>query len=235
MSNWKKILMHPMQYCVFALTVFLSAANGQPPPSNDDSSGYHEAYSLIFDDQERAKRAKEILTNDGTRDLKSLSEKELSLLCRVWNELGDTRQQFIVAEHLWHRNPSSKDGSLWINNSLSNLSFDPGGAQEVINFVDDVKQETINESPELLVWKAQAVLNNEKQPAKGKKTIAADLLVEAFAIADSIAKKHEKRSNISTNILDRNELFRSVFNSKERASLKRRMVEGIKDKSKGQP
>jgi len=65
--------------------MFVTPVIGQEKPSDSDSESYRQAYELIFDSQARAKRAEQLLLDDGKKSLDDLSTKELSLLCIVYN------------------------------------------------------------------------------------------------------------------------------------------------------
>ena len=75
---------------IAAAMIFVSPVLGQEKPKDSDSPAYKQAYELIFDSRARANKAEQLILENGKRKLAELTAKELSLLCRVYNELGNS-------------------------------------------------------------------------------------------------------------------------------------------------
>lgn len=211
---------------VSLVATWTSLAIGQSLPTDKDSAEYRDAYGLIFDSHLRAQKAEKILTRNGEQSLDSLTERDLSLLCRIYNELGDTKKQTIVAKKLWQRDSRTDDAVLWIYNSLANTLYLPGGPEEVLEFLDRTQAGKEEHVFELLLLKAQAVIATKNGLTDIKiKSMVSDLLVEAYVFGKPIETPYSATDGESPDFVDQNDSFREFFSTEERESLKARMIE----------
>ena len=214
-----------MIYRLFMAITFLTApAFGQEKPVDSDSQAYKQAYELLFDSQARAKRAEALLLDDGKKELATLSEKELSLLCRAYNELGQSEKQLKVSKAIWTRFPESPESTRWIVNSLLNTMRDDDDAAKTIAFVDSALADKKGLRSELLVLKARAILHGKKKISDAeRRVLVSDILIDAFACH----KKDDDQSQFpdleNVNFVDMDHSFSQYFSSVEREALKVRM------------
>jgi hypothetical protein len=209
---------------VFAIAVLFTPAFGQEKPSESDSQSYKDAYELLFDSQARAKKAEQLLLDGNKKELGTLSEKELSLLCRTYNELGIPERQLVVSTELWERFPTSPDATRWMVNSLLNTMFKEKDVAKTINFVDSALKENKGLRSELLVLKARATMGKNAKISDAKRRVEiADLLIEAYACNEKSDSKFDFPDLTDVSFVDMDPIFAAYFSSVEREALKVRM------------
>ena len=133
----------------------------EPTPSNlqdEDSTVYKQAYELLFDYRARAMKARDLLLPQG-RSLKDLSDKELSLFARAYNELSESKEQLAVARELWTRTPGGAEATRWMTNSLLNVYSYAEDPQPLFDFVDSALSDGVGNRRDLLILKANATLS----------------------------------------------------------------------------
>ncbi len=206
---------------ILAPTILLA----QGKPQEGDSPAYVQAYELLFDSRARALKAVALLLPEG-KQLETLNERELSLLARAYNELGDSKKQLATAERLWELNPGGNGATRWMVNSLLNAYAYTNDSKPLFDFVDKaIKNETGNQR-ELLVLKATAILARKDDMKDAERRVAvADLLVEAYASGPSLPMTEDDSIAFpdSPDFIDYDSTFASFFSTTEREALKLRM------------
>ena len=112
-----------------------------------------------------------MLLEDGKKELLALSEKELSLLCRAYNELGQFEKQLEVSKAMWMRFPESPDSTRRIVNSLLNTMRDENDVETTIAFVDSALADKNGLRSNLLVLKARAMLHGNKKISDAERRV----------------------------------------------------------------
>lgn len=216
----------------FLVVLLFSSINigvSQEEPSPVDSKAYKEAYELLFDSQSRARKALNILLKDGSISALELNDRELSLLCSIYNELGDEKRQLEVAYVLWNRDPrSSVAMSLMSDSLLFKLSSDVG-VEEVMAFVEEAIKKNHGIRRSLLILKANAVLAKKSIPDPQKRLEVTDLLVEAYACDPSPKGILNFSAGDVTNFIIDEYSFATFFSESERRTIKARMLRARKD------
>ena len=130
-----------------------------------------------------ARHAEDILLSG--RQLPELTPEELSLLCKARNWIGDVRGQLKAAEQLWIKAPGTKDAFEWMDNSLRNNYIHTGGTRKIIAFADMCISNHYENLTDILVLKAEAVLEGRhgSNPEKEAET----LLVQAYTLPNAVA------------------------------------------------
>lgn len=194
----------------------------QGEPQVGDSPAYVQAYELLFDTRARALKAVALLLPEGKR-VETLNERELSLLARAYNELGDSEKQLATAERLWDLKPGGKDATRWMVNSLLNAYAYSDDPKPLFDFVDKaIKNETGNQR-ELLVLKATAILaHKDKMKDAERRVEVADLLVEAYASGPNLPMTEDDSFTFhdSPDFIDYDSAFASFFSTAEMEALK---------------
>jgi hypothetical protein len=222
----------------FLLVCCVAAASGltgfcQEPPAQDDTSDYARAYELLFPERymhDRAGKAVGLLTEG--RELNTLEPRELSLLCRAFNELCEFDKQLETARLLWTCEPGSRDATEWMINSLDNKYMFADDNKPLLEFVDQALKDGKGSSRELLVFKAAAIINQKKGLTDAeKRNLASDTLIRAYefkpypvrGLRDGDLRNIEVGD--SPDFVDLDQPFCSFFSAAERESLKLRMRE----------
>lgn len=204
---------------------FNTSVIAQNPPTNADSEEYREAYGLLFDSHARALKAKTLLTQNGNRELNTLSENELKLLCRVENELGDSGSQFAVVKLLWNRTSSEIETLPWVQNAISNILLERGGPAEVLSFVQNAINEKQANLADLLIFKAQAILaSQENDGVANRESAAIELLLRASTLMTSEGPLRSAMYGESLDFIDQVYSFKSGLSTADRKALKERIV-----------
>jgi hypothetical protein len=210
---------------LLVITGFIATpALGQEKPTDSDSPAYKQAYELIFDSQARAKKAEQILLDNGKKKLSDLNVKELSLVCRVYNEMFVPERQLAVAKELWDRFPDSSEATKWMVNSMENCMMEDGGVSKTIDFVDTALKENKGIRSQLLLLKARATLQKRKGISDAeKRVLVSDLLIEAYTVHDKSKEADDFLVLSNVNFLDFDPSFSQYFSTVEREALKVRM------------
>ncbi|MCU0713611.1 MAG: hypothetical protein MUC43_16255 [Pirellula sp.] len=205
-------------------TLLVQIVVGQEKPIDTDSKAYKKAYELIFDVQARAKMAEELLLENGKKKLSDLSAKELSLLCRIYNEVFNPEKQLKTAQEIWDRFPESPDATRWMVNSMLNKMMNDNDIQETLAFVDKALSEKKGIRSELLVLKARAILQRQKKLTDAERRVmVADLLIEAYACYDKSEGESDFPDLENVGFVDMDHSFTQYFSTVEREALKVRM------------
>jgi hypothetical protein len=207
-------------------------ALAQAKPVDGDSSAYTQAYELLFDSQARAIKAVGLLLPEG-RVVTDLNAKELSLLCRAYNELGDYKKQLTTAQELWSREPGSNSATSWMINSLHNTYAFSDDTKPLMEFVDDALLKNQGNKHSLLVLKATAILATRKGMTDAEKRVTvSDLLVEAYKSGPALSPYNEQElaTPDSPEFIDMD--FGTFFSTPEREALKLRMIQARKQAEK---
>lgn len=216
---------------IFAVAVLMMPAFGQEKPSDSDSQSYKDAYELLFDSRARAKKAEQLLLEGGKRELAALSERELSLLCRAYNELGIHDRQLVVSNELWKRFPASPDATRWMVNSLLNTMIKEKDVAKTIDFVDSALKENKGVRSELLVLKARATMGKKAKISDAERRVEiADLLIEAFVCKEKTDNKFDFPDLTDVSFVDMDPSFATYFSTVEREALKVRMQKALNSK-----
>jgi len=206
----------------------------QEPPARDDTSDYARAYELLFPERymgDRARKAVSLLTEG--RELDSLEPRELTLLCRAYNNLGEDDKQLETARLLWAREPGSRDATSWMISSLHNAYMFKDNNKPLMEFVERALRDGKGSRRELLVFKAAATICQKKGLSEEeKKNLASELLIEAYqhkpepkpgwSLLDGSAVRDTILGD-SPDFIDFERPFCSFFSTAERNSLKLRM------------
>lgn len=214
------------------LVLLASSTNigsSQEKPSSVDSMAYKEAYELLFDSQSRARKALNILLKDGSLSPLELNDRELSLLCSIYNELGDAKRQLEVASVLWNRDPRSKVAMYLMSDSLLFKLSSDAGVEEVMVFVEEAIKKNHGIRRSLLILKANAVLAKKSIPDAQKRLEVTDLLVEAYACDPSPKGELNFSAGEVTNFIIDEYSFATFFSESERRTIKARMLRARKD------
>ncbi len=213
-----------VQRLIFAIAVLMTPALGQEKPNDSDSQSYKEAYELLFDSQARAKKAELLLLDGGKKELAALSERELSLLCRAYNELGNSERQLVVSKELWARFPASSDSTRWMINSLLNTMIKEKDVATTIAFVDSALKENKGLRSDLLVLKARATMGKKTKISDAERRVEiAELLMEAYACKEKTDNKFDFPDLTEVSFVDMDPSFATYFSTVEREALKVRM------------
>ena len=202
----------------------------EPTPSNlqdEDSTVYKQAYELLFDYRARAMKARDLLLPQG-RSLKDLSDKELSLLARAYNELSESKEQLAVARELWTRTPGGAEATRWMTNSLLNVYSYAEDPQPLFDFVDSALSDGVGNRRDLLILKANATLSRaDEQSDAQKRATVADLLVAAYSSGPGLPMTDDDSFTVidSPNFVDTDHSFSAFFSIAERDALKVRMLQ----------
>lgn len=199
----------------------------QTKPIDGDSRAYTQAYELLFDSQARALRAVELLLPKG-RVIANLNDRELSLLCRAYNELGNFEKQLATARELWNRDPGGASATRWMINSLHNTYALSSDSKPLMEFVEDALSKKQGNRHSLLVLKAKAILAVQKGMTDAEKRVAiSDLLVEAYKSGPALSVYDEEgfHATDSTDFIDFEINFGNFFSMQERQALKLRMTQ----------
>jgi hypothetical protein len=216
---------------IFAMAVFVTPAFGQEKPSESDSQSYKDAYELLFDSQARAKKAEQLLLDGGKKELAALTERELSLLCRAYNELGIRDRQLVISKELWERFPTSPDATRWMVNSLLNTMIKEKDVAKTIEFVDSALKENKGVRSELLVLKAKATMGKKARISDAERRVEiADLLIEAYACKEKTDNKFDFPDLTDVSFVDMDPSFATYFSTVEREALKVRMQKALDSK-----
>lgn len=229
----RKRLHMKIHVTLFLVFVIFAAATGTPQdcPTPNDTRNYEEAYGLLFDSQTRAEKALRLLTDDGSRSLIELNERELSLLCYIFNEIGNSEKQLETATALWKRNPNSTSAVVWMSNSLICKLGTPKGVAEVEAFVDDALKKNLGNQRVLLLLKANTILAKKDIPDGKKRLEVTDALIAAY-VSDGPPLEQGFLSVVvePDSIVDLYP-FVSFFSQIERESIKERMIKARKNKA----
>ena len=219
-----------MARSVFGLVLAMllsSTAVAQGPPKADDTSAYSEAYTLLFDTRARALKAVSVLLPEGKAP-KDLSNRQLSLLCRAYNELGKSKTQLSTAELMWQREPGSVAATRWMVNSLLNVYAYSDNAKPLFDFVEKALTEKHGSRRELLVLKATAIIAQKKGLKDGeKRAVVSDLLVDAYKSGPPLSDLDQDdlfATQDTPDFIDFDPPFPSFFSGPERETLKARMT-----------
>ena len=208
---------------LMAITFLMAPAFGQEKPNDSDSKVYKQAYELLFDSQARAKKAVALLLDDGKKELAALSEKELSLLCRAYNELAQFEKQLEVSKEIWTRFPDSPEATRWMVNSLEITIRDDEDAAKATAFVDSAIADKKGLRSELLVLKARTLLHWKKKNSDAERSVlVSDILIDAFACHKS-DNQFDPPYFEDVNFVDMDPSFSRYFSAVERETLKVRM------------
>ncbi|MFA7231882.1 MAG: hypothetical protein WC071_11485, partial [Victivallaceae bacterium] len=119
------------------------------------------------------------------RSLRDLSTSELSLLCKAYNEIGDSSNQLSAAETLWQKSPGNVDAVSWMKNSLHNALMWSGDTTKIIAFADLCLRERYGDAMEMTVFKAEGTAMNKAHLEENvRKARTVELLVHAYAAVD---------------------------------------------------
>jgi len=218
-----------LQHLFIATLAFhvLTISSAATEKEGTSDSRYKRAHRLLFpeeDPQERARQAVHILTEGRTRA--DLNEKELSLLCRAYNELTQKDNQLEASTRLWKMAPQSDDAMRWMINSLHNKYMFSDDNRPLFAFVDRSLKMNQGNKRKLLVFKAHAVIRQRKgMTQEQKRDTASQLLVESFANPAPTQKDFNPQSLVDPKFIDSRQPFCSFFSTKERNGLKQRMAE----------
>lgn len=211
---------------LFGIVLTPNVLCAQGKPQQGDSAAYVQAYELLFDSRARALKAVALLSPEGKR-LDTLNERELSLLCRAYNELGDSDKQLATAKRLWALKPGSAVSTRWMVNSLWNVHAFTDDLEPLFEFVDNALKKELGNRRELLILKAQAILADKNGMREAERRVAvADLLVEAYASGPRLPMTDDSDSFAlpdSPDFIDYEGSFTSFFSTTEREALKVRM------------
>jgi len=209
---------------IFAIAVLVTPAFGQDKPNDSDSQFYKEAYELLFDSQARAKKAEQLLLDGGKKELAALTERELSLLGRAYNELGNSEKQLVVSKELWARFPSSPDATRWMVNSLLNTMIKEKDIATTIAFVDSALKENKGIRADLLVLKARATMGKKTKISDAERRVEVeDLLIDAYACKEKTDNRSDFPDLTEVSFVDMDSSFAAYFSTVEREALKVRM------------
>jgi hypothetical protein len=216
------------QILSFAIALCLPLAPdrlfAQSEPLETDTVEYKESYELILDSDARAKKAEALLLRDGKRTANALSPRELSMLCRVYNEMFDTEKQMATSKILWEKSPNHPDATRWMANSYIN-SYSPtkSNSAEIIKFVDDALSNGRGNRRQLLILKSRALLRQEENLSDAEKRVTvSDLLIQAF-VEQNGPDPFNDFDNSPELLLDHDNEFTAYFSAPERETLKVRM------------
>ncbi|MFO1062798.1 MAG: hypothetical protein U0892_02845 [Pirellulales bacterium] len=218
-----------IRFIVLLLGVVLSPSilSAQGKPQEGDTPAYAQAYELLFDARSRALKAIALLLPEG-KAIETLNERELSLLARAYNELGNSTRQLVTARRLWAINPGSASATRWMVNSLLKSYAYKKDSKPLFDFVNNAIEKGTGNKRERLILKATAMLAPEFSMKDSERRVAvADLLVEAYASGPGLPIFEEDDSievTDSPNFIDREHPFASFFSTAERDALKVRMV-----------
>lgn len=209
---------------LFAIAVLMTPAFGQDKPNDSDSQSYKDAYVLLFDSQARAKKAEQLLLDGGKKELGALTERELALLCRVYNELFDVEKQLAASKELWERFSASPEATRWMVNSLLNSMIEDDDVASTMKFVDSALKENKGVRSDLLVLKAKAIMSNKAKTTDAERRVEiADLLIEAYACHEKQTDKFDFPDLADVRFVDMDTSFATYFSTVERDALKVRM------------
>jgi hypothetical protein len=214
-----------------------SAAYCDEPPTSADSDEYSEAYDLLYPErtmQKRAEQAVKLLLPAGKKP-EALSDKELALLCRAYNQLHKHEEQLAIARVLWKRSPGTRAATENMISGLHNVYMFANDNQPLFDFVDQALKEELGNRRELLVFKAEAVISQRRGlEVAAKKVLASDLLVEAYCFRPYTMRGFKDGDGTelidiemrdSPDFIDYESPFGSFFSTEERESIKVRMVQ----------
>jgi hypothetical protein len=222
---------------IVVLVGVASRGHAQGEPTKDESTAYNEAFTLLFDSDGRARKAISILLAGG-KDASELTNRELSILCRAYNELHDSKSQLAAAKILWDRDSKYPDATIWMTNSLLSVYGYADDSKPLIEFVDNAISEGLGNRRELLLLKATAIIGKKTGLTEGqRRALATELLIEAFAsgppLQDSFSSKNFKFLD-TPDFIDYAMPFQSFFSIAERQSLKVQMTKAREAREKVQ-
>lgn len=211
---------------ILVLLLLSGTSIAQDAPNETDSAAYTEAYKLLFDSRARAMKARDLLLGKD-RQMADLSTRELSLLARSYNELGDGKQQLIVSKEIWKREPGSNEATRWMVNSMLNQYAYSANSQPLFDFVEDALRNGTGNRRALYLLKATALLGqkNGKLSEAEKRVAVADLLVQAYGSGPDLPLTVDHTVEVvdSPNFIDWEHPFDSYFSGSEREAIKVRM------------
>lgn len=215
----------------------------QDQPNETDTKAYSEAYELIYDTESRARKAEQLLLRNGDLSFTELNPRELSLLCKVYNELFEFDKQFEVAKLLWKLEPNSIDGIKWIDNSYRIRFREQGGPEETLKFVEDHLSEGIGNRRFLLILKARALISKnidalltasrdeDRTNHAGRiREIVSELLIQASSEPFPAMKPFPNKESLLLEelspelLVKRDRVFSKVFNANEREAIERACI-----------
>ena len=228
--------------CRSLILLILAAITGgaaycDEPPTSADSDEFSEAYDLLYPErtmQKRAEQAVKLLLPPGKKP-EALSDKELALLCRAYNQLHKPDEQLAIARALWKRSPGTRAATENMISGLHNVYMFANDNQPLLDFVDLALKEELGNRRELLVFKAEAVISQRKgREVAARKVLASELLVEAYCFNPYPMRGFTNGDGTelidmemidSADFIDYTPPFNSFFSSSERESIKLRMVQ----------
>lgn len=146
---------------------------------------------------DRAKEVKRLLSPQAAKDaasillegrsMRDLSAAELSLLCKAYNELGETDNELSAAEELWRKTPGTSEAVMWMKNALYNERMWTGDTTDIIVFADLCIQKGYGDIMEMTVFKAEGIAKNkDNMDESTRKAKAMELLVRAYNAHDRL-------------------------------------------------
>ena len=204
---------------VFPLLFMLAQNPEQDAQQQSNEISLEEARELLAPANVRIPKALAMLMEN--RSLQDLTVDDLALVCRAYNELGDTELQYKASMVLWEKDKGSSEAVCWMMNSLHNKFMGSGDTTRITKFVDFCLKNNYGKRYDLLILKAKAVAKNEnyEQDGKSRKESVKDIIVEAYK--DKKIEQYDDARNLSLLDYLLKEELRDFFSAKEISDIKK--------------